>query len=164
MREICNSYSGTVSCSKNRVEVMRDQLKPAIDSTIHGVIIIASGKYTVFPIRQNRADCQIAEPRLHIHDTADLLEVVLTRGRGHDPDKAVEVRPVVEGIVVFFVPSTPPVVRLQVIAPREVIPSRSIACHTVEIATHLQWVVLTDIPVVDRFILNVEAKVVIEGP
>ena len=75
-----------------------------------------------------------------------------------------EVRPVVEGIVVFFVPSTPPVVRLQVIAPREVIPSRSIACHTVEIAAPLQRVVLTNIPVVDGLILDVEAKVVIEGP
>ena len=164
MGEICYSYPGAVSRSKNRIEVMRDELKSAIDPTIHGVIIIASGKYTVFPIRQNRADCQIAEPRLHIHDTANLLEVVLTGGRRHDPDKTVEVRPIVEGIVVFFVPSTPPVVRLQVIAPREVIPSRAIARHPVEIATGLQWVVFTNIPVVDRLILDVEAKVVIEGP
>ncbi len=164
MREIGNSYPGTISGSEDRIEVMRDQFESTINTTIHGVIIIASGKYAVLPIGQNRADCQIAEPRLHIHDAADLLEVVLARGRGHDPDKSVEVRPVVDGIVVFLVPSTTTVVGLEVITPREVIPPRSIARHPIEIATRLQWIVLTNIPVVDGFILNVEAKVVVEGP
>ena len=162
MGQIIQPDFGPVTSTQNGIEIVGDKLKPAVMAAIEGIVIIASGEDAVLSVCQDGADSQIAEPGLHVHDGLNLFEITLIGGRGHHPDEAMEVRPVIDGIVVLLVPPAATVIRSQVVAAGEVVPPGPISLHAVEVAPRFERIVLPDIAAVDRLVLHVEPEVVIE--